>query len=111
MPGSAVLGLIDGRYLKGKLGIRENDNFEVVYSFGIRLSRKQDCVPDEIPGHGELSEGVSVLVKDATSDFFGEGKIEKTGDSLYMVKTKDGAVRRVNVKDIRAVKEPKFCPP
>ena len=110
MPGSAVLGLIDGRYWKGKLGMSDCDQFEFVYSFGLRSLRKTDFFPDEIPDPDELSEGTLVLVKDAKSDLFGDGKIVQIGDSLYM-EPKDGAVRRVNVKELRVKKEPKFCPP
>ena len=111
MPGSAVLGLIDGRYWKGKLGMSDYDQFEFVYSFGFRSLRKTDCVPDEIPDPDELSKGILVLVKDAKSDLFREGKIVQTGEPLYMVMTNDGSSGLVNVGDIRVVKESKFCPP
>ena len=60
---------------------------DFVYSFGLRFI----FVPDEIPDPEELSEGILVLVKDAKSDFFGEGKIVQIGDSLYM-EPKDGAL-------------------
>ena len=71
---------------------------------------KTDFFPDEIPDPDELSEGTLVLVKDAKSDFFRDGKIVQIGDSLYM-EPKVGAPRRFNVKELRVKKEPKFCPP
>ena len=107
MPGSTVLGLVGGRYWEGKL-VR---GFEFVYISGFRNLGKTDFVPDEIPSSGELSKDISVLVKDANSDLIREGKIAQTRGPLYSVQTKDGVVNYVNVKDIRVVKEPKFCPP
>ena len=90
MPGSAVLGFVDGRYWKGKLGMSGYDKFEFVYNFGLRSLRKTDFVPDEIPDPDELSEGILVLVKDTNSDLFREGNIFQTGPPLYTVKTNDG---------------------
>ena len=112
MPGSAVLGLVDGIYWKGKLSINVgHGNFEFVYSFGFRTLSKTNFVPDEIPDPDELSKGMLVIVKDTNSDLFREAKIAQTGDPLYTVETNDGGSRLVNLGNIRIVKELKFCPP